>query len=57
MGSKTEEITSLQGIMDKLIEMPNKETCDKLLRKNTDLENSLTEHVHVHPVTAEHNSW
>ena len=25
MGSKTEEITSLQGIMDKLIEMPNKE--------------------------------
>ena len=56
MGSKTEEITSLQGIMDKLIEMPNKETSDKLLRKNTDLENSLTEHVHVHPVTAEHNS-
>ena len=42
MGSKTEEITSLQGIMNKLIEMPNKETCDKLLRKK---------------VTAEHNSW
>ena len=36
MGSKTEEITTY-----KLIEMPNKETCDKLLRKK---------------VTAEHNS-
>ena len=56
MGSKTEEITSLQGVMDKFVEMANKERYDKLLRKNADLESSLTVHVHVHPVTAEHNS-
>ena len=42
--------------MDKFVEMPNKERYDKLLRKNADLESSLTVHVHVHPVTAEHNS-
>ena len=42
--------------MDKFVEMANKERYDKLLRKNADLESSLTVHVHVHPVTAEHNS-
>ena len=41
--------------MDKFLEITNKERYNKLLRKNITLENSVTMHEHMHPITAEHN--